>query len=189
MQISASFHMMDLQDNITIAATRRSCNNVLVECEWDKENQREKIDNCTHGAHCLWSIKATTCISAKSLSIAIDWFSYISGLFGFAISLPFNPAFINTGPSHRIRLNATAKATPLKASEASNGASSPSKLLFIMKPTQAPIRARRPQASRGERAAAETIASRAHSTTPLPNCVPSSKSEAPSGPHIRLQDD
>lgn len=70
MQISTSLHMMDLQDNIPIAATRRSCNNVLVEREWDKENQREKIDNCTHGTHCLWSSQSSS-ISTKALSIAI----------------------------------------------------------------------------------------------------------------------
>lgn len=55
MQISSSFHMMDFQNNITITASRRSRNNVFVECEGDKKDQRKKIYNRTNGSHCLWT--------------------------------------------------------------------------------------------------------------------------------------
>lgn len=51
--------------------------------------------------------------------------SYISGLLGFAMSFPFRPALMKTGPSHRIRLNVNAKATALKAMDAIRGAPSP----------------------------------------------------------------
>lgn len=77
-------------------------------------------------------------------------YTYISGRLGFAISLPLSPAFKNTGPSHLIRLKATANTIPHNAIEATKGAPSPwNVLLSIAKP--APTRASRRQVSLRER--------------------------------------
>lgn len=55
MQRPTSFDMMNLEDNITIAATRSRCHNVLVEGKWNKKDEDQKIDNRADSAHGLWS--------------------------------------------------------------------------------------------------------------------------------------
>lgn len=72
--------------------------------------------------------------------------TYISAFLAFDMSVPFNPAFMNTGPSHRIKLKVAAKAMPLKASDAINGSPSPWKVLMMM-PTHASTSVRRLQVS------------------------------------------
>lgn len=62
--------------------------------------------------------------------------SGISFLFTLLISFPFNPAFMNAGPSQRIIANVAENAIPLKASEAMRGSPSPWKV-FAMMPQQA----------------------------------------------------
>jgi hypothetical protein len=69
------------------------------------------------------------------------------------MSTPFNPAFINTGPSHLIKLYVAANAIPLSANEAINGSPSPWKV-FARTPTQAMDRATRLNVSVWVRAAA-----------------------------------
>lgn len=75
---------------------------------------------------------------------------YISGLLGLAMSLPFSPAFINTGPNHLIMLKVTAYAIPLKAADATKGAPSSWKALASMA-MQIPVRIKRRQISPLER--------------------------------------
>lgn len=61
---------------------------------------------------------------------------YISVFLTFDMSLPLRFAFMNTAPSHRIRLNVRANARPLNANEAIRGSPSPWNVLIMM-PTQA----------------------------------------------------
>lgn len=62
------------------------------------------------------------------------------------MSFPFNPAFMNTGPSHLIRLYVAANAIALNASEAIKGSPSPFRVLTMM-PIEAPTRSKRPHVS------------------------------------------
>jgi hypothetical protein len=58
--------------------------------------------------------------------------SGISFLCTFDISFPFNPAFINVGPSHLIIEYVAEKAIPLKARDAMRGSPSPRKVFAII---------------------------------------------------------
>jgi hypothetical protein len=62
--------------------------------------------------------------------------SGISFLCTFDISFPFNPAFMNVGPSHRIIEYVAEKAIPLNARDAMRGSPSPRKV-FAMIPRDA----------------------------------------------------
>lgn len=77
-------------------------------------------------------------------------YTYISGFLGLAISFPFNPALMNTGPSHRIMLNAMANDMQLSAIEAIKGAPSPWNVLTST-PSPAPTRSSRRHVSLRER--------------------------------------
>lgn len=68
--------------------------------------------------------------------------SGISFLWCLLRSTPFNPAFMNVGPSQRIMANVAAKASPLSAREAINGSPSPWNVL-VRTTTHANDRARR----------------------------------------------
>lgn len=122
MQESTRFDLPDLNHNITASASGRGGNNILVEGERNKNHQQQQIYNCTDGPHGLWS-NVDSQQSALPLSEGV--YPYISGLFGLLISLPFNPAFRNTGASHRTKLNVIANAIPLRAMETTKGAPSP----------------------------------------------------------------
>ena len=61
--------------------------------------------------------------------------SGISFLCTLLKSFPFNPAFMNAGPSQRIMAYVAEKAMPLKASDATSGSPSPWKV-FATTPTQ-----------------------------------------------------
>jgi hypothetical protein len=77
--------------------------------------------------------------------------SGISFLCTFDMSFPFNPAFINVGPSHRIMEYDAANAMPLNAREAMRGSPSPRKVFAIM-PNDASARDSRLRVSAKERA-------------------------------------
>lgn len=84
--------------------------------------------------------------------------TYISGFLGLAMSFPFNPALINTGPSQRIILNVIAKAMIERLPAAINGAPSPWKVLTRI-PTPTPTSTNRRQVSVRERVFEEDISS------------------------------
>mgnify|MGYP007126060084 CR=1 FL=1 len=76
--------------------------------------------------------------------------SYISGLLTLAISLPFSPAFMNVGPSHRIRLYDAANPRRLKAKDTVKGRPSSRSELAVI-PTDTPTNAKRHAVSDSDR--------------------------------------
>lgn len=181
MQISSHFHMLHLQHHVPIPTPRRSRDNVLVECERNEEDQREQIYHRTHSAHRLRSrvisISSAHIPNPQSRTQNTERRGpYISGLFGLAISLPFSPAAMNTRPNHRIRQNAIAKAIPLNATDANNGAPSPRKL-FTITPIHTPTSTSKRQLSWLESVSGTFIMSRALSTHRAP-AIPSTHSSS-----------
>lgn len=56
MKYSAKRQWLSLYGYISITASGRGSNNVLIEREWDEDDQGEKIDDCRDCSHCFWNL-------------------------------------------------------------------------------------------------------------------------------------
>jgi len=101
---------LQLYDNISISSSGSSSHNVLVKRERYEYDDDQEVH---HGANSPHGLRT-------------------SFLCTFDISFPFNPAFINVGPSHLIIEYVAEKAIPLKARDAMRGSPSPRKVLAII---------------------------------------------------------
>lgn len=50
--------MLKLNDDIAVPTATSRRNNVLVEREWDEDNDAEEVDRSAHGAHALGDLGA-----------------------------------------------------------------------------------------------------------------------------------
>lgn len=142
-EVPTRLDLLHLQNHVPVASPGRGSDDVFIKRKRDKNNKQKQIYNCANRAH---SLRSKAEVSWHPRALAHSRNSHISGFLGLAISLPFSPAFMKTGPSHLIRLNVAAYAIPLNAIEAIKGSPSPWKVLTIT-PREAPTRTRRLQVS------------------------------------------
>lgn len=72
MQKAALVDMLCLQDDISVASSRRSRDNVLQECGWNKEYHNEQIDDSTNGASAFGDLPLVRLGQVDTLQACLD---------------------------------------------------------------------------------------------------------------------